>query len=265
MDATATANQVRDEGYVVVRNLLSKADVAAIRAGLAPFLRREKMGRNDFEGFHSERVYALLAKDPVFARIAEHPLVLEVLDQLLLPTYLLSANLAINVHPGETPQAFHRDNDGGPFADRSKIHGVSTIWAFDEFTAGNGATEVIPGSHVWDDERPTANDSRAVPVTMPAGSVLIFTGSVFHRGGANRSGGTRLAITPQYCQSWMRQLENMVLAVPPEKAAMYSPRLQGLLGYSVREPGFMGYVDGMHPKRLVDPQYVGRRARGVPS
>ena len=262
MDTYAIADEVRREGYAVIERLLSADEVQAIRSALSPWLRCEKMGRNDFEGFRTERVYALLAKDPEFARIVEHPDVLEVLDERLLPAYLLSASLAINVHPGETPEGFHRDNDGGPFADTSRIHGVSTIWAFDDFTADNGATEILPGSHLWTDERPVDGDPRAIPVTMPAGSVLIFTGAVYHRGGANRSDSTRLAITPQYCQSWMRQLENMVLAVPPERAAWYSPRLQALLGYSVRDPGFMGYVDGLHPKRLIDPGYVGRKARG---
>ncbi len=262
MDARAIADEVRSEGYAIIEQLLSADEVRVIRGALQPWLQRERMGRNDFEGFRTERVYALLAKEIEFARIVEHPTVLAVLDELLLPTYLLSANLAINVHPGETPQGFHRDNDGGPFSDKTQIHGVSTIWAFDDFTAQNGATEILPGSHRWTDDRPAAEDPRAVPVTMSAGSVLIFTGAVYHRGGANRSNAPRLAITPQYCQSWMRQLENMVLAVPPERAGCYSPRVQALLGYSVRDPGFMGYVDGLHPKRLIDPDYRGRKARG---
>jgi len=80
-------------------------------------------------------------------------------------------------------------------------------------------------------------------------------------GGANQSTATRLAITPQYCQPWLRQLESMLLAISAGRAASYSPRLQALLGYSIREPGFMGYVDGMHPKRLIDAQYKGRHLR----
>ena len=105
----------------------------------------------------------------------------------------------------------------------------------------------------------------AIKITMPAGSALVFTGSLVHRGGANHSNKERLAITPQYCQPWLRQIENMVLSVPPEKAAALSPKVQSLLGYSVRSPGFMGYVDGMHPKRLLDKHYEGRKARGLAS
>jgi ectoine hydroxylase-related dioxygenase (phytanoyl-CoA dioxygenase family) len=93
---------------------------------------------------------------------------------------------------------------------------------------------------------------------MDAGSVLILHGSLLHRGGANQTDMNRLAITPQYCQPWLRQLENMVLSVPPNIATNLSDRVQELLGYSIRDPGFMGYVDGMHPKRLLNNGYKGR-------
>jgi ectoine hydroxylase-related dioxygenase (phytanoyl-CoA dioxygenase family) len=85
---------------------------------------------------------------------------------------------------------------------------------------------------------------------MPAGSAVVFLGTVLHRGGANRSDNTRLAITPQYCEPWMRQIENMSLAVPPSVASKFSPRVQALLGYSIYPP-FVGYVDGRDPRRLL--------------
>ncbi|NJN51118.1 MAG: hypothetical protein HC809_04410, partial [Gammaproteobacteria bacterium] len=107
--------------------------------------------------------------------------------------------------------------------------------------------------------------TRCHQAVMPAGSVMIFAGNLLHRGGANLSSGTRLGITPQYCAPVVRQLENMVLAVPPAIAGNFSERIQALLGYSVVEPGFMGYVDGLHPRRLIDAQFRGRKARGLPS
>jgi len=256
---------IQSQGFTIIESLIDESTLATLRNALAPWLQGQHPGRNSFEGFHSERVYALLAKHPDLACIVEHPTVLSILDRLLEPDYLLSANLAINSHPGETPQDFHRDNAGGNGADPAQIHGISTIWNIDPFTENNGATEVIPGSHLWREEMPQADDPRAVKAIMPAGSVLIFSGTLYHRGGANRSTAPRLAVTPQFCQPWLRQLENMVLAVPADKAAMLSERVQALLGYSVRAPGFMGYVDGMHPRRLVDADYRGRKARGLPS
>lgn len=258
MNTSEHITAIRDQGYTIIEQLLTPDEMQRVRAALEPWIQGKLMGRNNFEGEHTERVYALLAKHPDFALIVEHPVILDILDQLLAPDYLLSANLAINVHPEETPQPFHRDNDGGPNGDLNAIHGISTIWCFDDFTETNGATELIPGSHRT--EQPDI--STAVKALMPAGSVLVFNGNLVHRGGANKSDKVRLAITPQYCQPWLRQLENMVLSVPPEKAANLSPRVQALLGYSVRSPGFMGYVDGVHPKRLIDEAYQGRKARG---
>lgn len=251
------------DGYTIFEKLLGADDVARIRAELAPWLQREKMGRNDFEGFNTERLYALLAKAPTIARIVEHPAVLALVDALLPRNYLLSSALAIHVHPGETAQSFHIDDAAGGAPDDRwprQHFGVSTIWAFDDFTEHNGATEIVPGSHRWPDRRPPAPEE-IVKVLMPAGSVVVFVGNLLHRGGANTARTSRLAITPQYCAPWMRQLENMTLAVPPELAARYSDRVQALLGYSVVDPGFMGHVDGLHPKRLIDPAYRGRKYR----
>lgn len=254
---------IRRDGYTVIERLLSAEQIQVTKQALAPYVQGNLMGRNNFEGYKTERVYALLAKDPAFAEIVEHPDVLAVINRLLEPDYLLSANLAILVHPGETPQPMHKDNDGGKYSDHTAFHGISTIWSFDDFTETNGATEVIPKSHLQSVTSP--DDAETVKVIMPAGSVLMFSGSLYHRGGANNSDRTRLAITPQYCQPWLRQLENMVLSVPPSKAARLSPKVQALLGYSVRSPGFMGYVDGLHPKRLIDENYQGRQARGQPT
>ena len=94
---------------------------------------------------------------------------------------------------------------------------------------------------------------------MPAGSVLVFDGALIHRGGANHSSADRLAITPQYCSPGLRQIENMVLAVPLNIAGQYSAKIQNMLGSNIIEPGFKGYVDGMHPKKLIDAQHKGRK------
>jgi ectoine hydroxylase-related dioxygenase (phytanoyl-CoA dioxygenase family) len=256
MDAALAAERIRIDGFTIIERAIDAALIATIKAELSPWLQRVHFGRNDFEGFCTERVYALLAKAPSVAKLVEHPAALSVVDALLPAHYLLSAAVAINVHPGETPQSFHiDDNAGGAGVKRPRpMQGVSAIWALDEFTSDNGATEVVPGSHLWGEERqPTERD--AVKMLMPAGSVLLLAGNLLHRGGANRGSSIRLAITPQYCAPWLRQIENMVLAVPPERARIYSERIQAMLGYGVVEPGFMGYVDGLHPRRLIDQAY----------
>jgi ectoine hydroxylase-related dioxygenase (phytanoyl-CoA dioxygenase family) len=245
------------DGFVILERVLAPAELDALRLALEPHLQGQHFGRNRFEGLRSQRVYALLAKDPVFADLVGHSRILRLLDHLLEPSYLLSAALAIHLGPGEDAQAFHYD-DGSYHIPRPRPPvGVSTIWALDDFTADNGATELIPGSHRWAEEAPATDDARALKMVMPAGSVVVFLGTLWHRGGSNRTDRPRLAITPQYCQPWARQLENMPLAVPLDMAARYPRRVQELLGFSIHAP-LMGYVNGLHPARLIDPDYARR-------
>ena len=246
------------EGYEIIEDALDPDALARLRAELAPFLQGQRMGRNDFEGYRSERVYRLLAKASSVAELIEHPAVLERVARFLHPSFLLSAALVVNLHPGETPQEFHQDDALGAPPPPRPAQGISTIWAIDEFTQENGATEIIPGSHRWD-HSPNPSDRNSLEaqgrkLLLRPGSVAIFPGTLYHRSGANHSQGTRLGLTIQYCQPWLRQLENMMLATPPELARRYSARIQELVGYSLVAGTFVGYVDGRHPRNLITDQ-----------
>lgn len=258
--------QLDDDGYVILPALLPPSQVKAIRDALAPYLQGKLMGRNDFEGYDSERVYALLAKSPVFGDLAAHPLVLDVCEHILGPNFMLSACLAINSHPGENAQPLHFDDSFYKVPRPRPAYGVSAFWAIDAFTPDNGPTEIIPGSHTWGSDAPIGAsfyeafiNGKHVPVEdhpglekviMPAGSLMLTPGTLWHRGGANNSKAARLAITPQYCVAWGRQMESMLLSVPPHIVAKYPERIQQLLGYSIHPP-FMGHSNGMHPSRLL--------------
>ena len=244
---------LKEDGYVVLPGVLEPAALGSLKNELAPYLQSKLMGRNEFEGTRSERVYSLLAKAPSIAPLIEHPDVLAVADQFLHPSYLLSAALVVQLHPGETPQAFHQDDALGAPAMPRPVQGVSTIWALDEFTSENGATDVIPGSHHWEGAPPPQEEmsEMGIPLEMAPGSVAIFPGTLFHRSGANVSESKRLGVTIQYCQPWLRQLENMMLAIPAEVAARYSQRIQEMIGYNLVAGTFVGYVDGRHPRKLL--------------
>lgn len=274
---------LRAQGFVVIEGFLSPQQLRGIREALAPHLEHELFGRNPFEGLRTQRVYNLPALGRVFADLIEHPRVLAICDAFLAPNYLLTAAQAINIQPGEAAQALHFDDGFYPFPRPRRAFSFATIVAIDDFTAENGATEIIPGSHLWGDEVPdgvvTGDDfaqrttygrgaadpenvlmrasrpqgAKAValqPVVMPAGSVVVFAGTLWHRGGANRSNAPRLALSMQYCEPWARQQENFTLGVPAEVARGLSDRVQELLGYSIHPP-FMGHVNGLHPKRLL--------------
>lgn len=277
---TETARDIETlnaEGWLVIPELLSSAQLAETRAALAPHLDGERPGRNDFEGYRTERVYSLVALAPVFTDLVEHPRILAICDALLQPNYLLTASQAINIWPGETPQSWHSDDAFYAVPRPRAAISISTIWAVDAFTAENGATQVMRGSHLWADPEAWASidaidfttkpDPERVPVpkdaprsglreqvtevAMPAGSVVVFLGTLIHRGGENRSARPRLGLSNQYCQPWARQQENYMVSVPREQAARLSPKVQAMLGYSIHPP-FMGHVRGVHPRRLLD-------------
>jgi ectoine hydroxylase-related dioxygenase (phytanoyl-CoA dioxygenase family) len=239
------------DGYAIVPHLLSREEAAEKRAELSRILAATPTGRNDFEGFKTQRIYALFAKTRAFDGPATHPLVLGVLDRVLGPSYQLSAPVGIQIGPGEKAQVLHCDHGIYPLPRGGPEIVLNTMWALDDFTEANGATRVVPGSNHWMEQRPDES-TPTICAEMPAGSVLFFTGSVYHGGGANRTDKPRLGTILEYVVAWLRPQENHVLAVPRETVRTLSPRLQELLGYNIHPP-FMGYVDGRHPRRtLVD-------------
>ena len=244
-------DDVTRQGFVIVPDVVPVARIEQIRAEVLRHL-DARTGRNNFEGFATRRLYAVIAKTLVCNELVEHPLVLGLLDRLLEPNYLLSQLQVIDIQPGEAPQPLHPDDAFYPWPRPRPPLGVATIWPLDDFTTENGATVVLPGSHLWNDHLPTAAEAAAaVPAVMPRGALLLFLGTLWHGGGANRSDRARACVTAQYCAPWCRQQENFSLSVPRERVRQCSEHVQRMLGYSIHPP-FMGFVDGMHPKRLLE-------------
>jgi len=251
--AEATVDEVvaalEKDGYATVEGLFSPDEVAGARADLRRVLENTPMGRNTFEGFRTRRVYALFAKTRAFDGAATHPLVLAVTERVLGHCHL-SAPTGIEIGPGEVAQVLHYDDSIYPVP---RPHGelvLNTMWALDDFVEANGATRIVAGSHRWVDEQPSPS-TPTITAEMAAGSVLFYTGSLWHGGGANGTDRPRLGVILEYAASWLRQQENHILAVPKEVARRLPERLQELLGYNIRPP-FVGYVDGRHPRRVLE-------------
>ena len=121
--------------------------------------------------------------------------------------------------------------------------------SLDDFTAENGATTVIPGSHLWPDERKPTREEM-IPAIMPAGSMVYFLNTLWHSGGANRTDKPRRSLTIQYCQPYIRTFENMTVAMGWEDLNQVPKRLLQLMGFSTHD--FMGYVDGRSPRTGVE-------------
>lgn len=260
-DADAHAAEIRAQGFTVIRDFMDAATLQAVRDGLAPYMGQHR-GRNAFEGFSTERIYTLVARAKVFEGLTDEPRILALLDRFLQPGYLLTASQSIQINPGEAAQDIHTD-DGFYRQPRPRpAISYTVIAAVDAFTAENGGTELIPGSHLWGDhgagDRPnTVEEMTAmlVPMEIPAGACFVMAGTMVHRGGANRSDRPRLAFTNQYCEPWGRTQENFFLGIPPERARTMSSRLQTLLGYDIWPP-FMGMVSSLHPRKALEPGWV---------
>ncbi len=238
------------DGYAIVEDVVPRASAVEIRNELRRLLEPVPGGRNDFEGFATRRLYALYAKTRVLDDLTLHPLVLGALACVLGPHYQLSGPTGIDIGPGEVRQVLHRDEDIYPVPRPHPELVMNVMWAFDDFTEENGATRVVAGSHRSVEQPP--DDAPLRFATMPAGSVMLYRGSLWHGGGANRTDHPRLGVAIEYVVSWLRPQETHLLAVPADVARTLPKRLRELLGYDVYPP-FLGYVDGRHPDRVLGP------------
>lgn len=238
--------QLMRDGYIILHDMATTDQLEALRQESA--LHLEKMGRNSFEGERTQRIYGIPEKLRSADAFIEHPRILAHLDRLFLPNYLLSQAQVINILTDSPAQPLHIDDGFYPWPRPRPALSAATVFAVDDFTLENGATVAIPGSHLWGEDRFPQEDDERVAAIMPAGSCILFLGNLWHGGGDNHSGVSRLAITAQYCEPWLRTQENYFLSVSRETAASVSENIRRLLGYSIHPP-FMGMSEGMHPKR----------------
>jgi ectoine hydroxylase-related dioxygenase (phytanoyl-CoA dioxygenase family) len=201
------------------------------------------------EGFKSgntRNVTGLSTKLPSFAEdVLLHPMYKEMCDRLLLPhcfDYVLNHSHMINVGPGAKAQPLHRDEGiwaAYPGLGVGSHLQFASIVAMMDFTEENGATNVVPGSHLWEGDPfgavgRTPEPEEIAYAAMPAGSAVIYLGWTYHGAGHNQTDDTwRRGLHVSYCQGWLRTEENNTLATPPDVARNLPVRAQELLGYGV--------------------------------
>jgi ectoine hydroxylase-related dioxygenase (phytanoyl-CoA dioxygenase family) len=167
---------------------------------------------------------------------------------------LLSSLTAVEMGPGQAGQPFHADDGSIPLARPHQPIACVGIITLTDFTAENGATRLVPRSHEFDRiPRKGEEPDVVVQAEMPAGSVLLYNGSMWHGGGENTTEARRMGIVCNYCAGWMRTEENQLLAMPMDYIAALPNRLHAMLGYSVYR-GLMGHVDQVDPGTWLDPE-----------
>jgi ectoine hydroxylase-related dioxygenase (phytanoyl-CoA dioxygenase family) len=242
------------DGYTVVEGVLDAAEIAALRDDVRRLERELAVAPapNVFEGTRTLRIYNLLVHGPLYQRIAVHERVLPIIDGVLDRGCLVSSLSSIDIGPGEAAQPLHADDQLIPLPKPHVSIICNTMWALTDFTADNGATRLVPGSHRADrSPQPFGESAPTVAAEMPAGSVLVFDGSIWHGGGANRTGEPRLGIAMNYCAGWLRQQENQLLGIPRDIARAFSPRLRKLVGYGLYKK-LLGHIDRCSPEDLLD-------------
>lgn len=224
------------DGVLILENVLDAAALGTLRGELAPYVDATENGRDDFTGRQTTRTGALVARSPACRDLIMHPAILGGAKDFLDPyceTIQLHLTQLIKIGPGQGKQPLHRDRLAwGGYLPPDIEPQFNTIWAVTDFTKENGATQVVPGSNKWDPKRQAEPDEIRY-AEMKAGSVLVYSGSVIHSGGANTSDGDRMGLNITYTLGWLRQEENQYLSCPPHIAKTLDPELQALIGYTM--------------------------------
>ena len=254
---TAKAKQhldrIKRDGYTIVEDAIEPEFVDALIDDLSR-LEKElavEPATNDFEGSRTLRVYNLLVHGELWQRVPVHEAVLPIVEGVLDPGCLISSLSSVNIGPGETAQPIHADDMLMPIPKPHPPTVCNSMWALTDFTEENGATRIIPGTHVYDHSPNYGQHYDSIAAEMPKGAVLIWHGSLWHGGGANQTDQRRIGIAMNYCAGYIRQQENQQLGIPPSLVRTFSPRLQELVGYGVYS-GLIGHIDKKSPMQLLD-------------
>lgn len=239
------AKVLADDGVVIVDDLAPAELLDRVHDEMRPYIDATPKGPDDFAGHKTTRTGALIARSPAARELVMHPLALGTAGVVLghATSFQLHLTQIIAIGPGEPAQPVHRDQWAFDFFEFPKGYEVqcNTIWALDDFTEENGATRVIPGSNHLDDKL-RFQESDTVPAEMTRGSVVFYSGAVYHGGGANRSDAVRHGINITYNLSWLRQEENQYLSTPLEICKTLPKKLLRLMGYA-RGAYALGYID----------------------
>lgn len=245
------ASALNRAGCAVVEDAIDPDALSVLQDELDPWFEQAACGEGAFFGRRTKRFSALFAKSRATADLALHPEILDAVEQILMAPSAgvdciqISQTQAIEIGPGERAQVLHRDDSIFPFVAPAEVI-VNVMWTLDPFTARNGATRLLPGSHRWPREGLEQYEDGVADAVAPPGSAIIWVGSLLHGGGHNRTDTPRRGVVVSYSAAWLAQAEKLLLSIPPETARTLPTKLQRLIGYQVHRPN-LGWVEGGDP------------------
>lgn len=253
--------ELREQGFTIIPHALTPDQLASARETLVERARFEESDASGWVNGGNQRVFGLVNKGQIFRDVAEHPLALAMMKDMLVDPdrcgatmlaehlegiefllFSLTANIAL---PGCPLGVMHQDQTAvaSPWP-RTFVGNV--IWMLDDFTEENGATRFVPGTQdlrevrCWPDSDEDYGDP--VPVIGKAGSAFVFNGRILHQSGANRSAEKRHALLAAYCVPYLRSQENYSRMIDAGEVPNLSPNLRRLLGFETYFE--FGNVDG---------------------
>ena len=251
-DAAMIARAMADVdqlGYAIIEGFLSPGRLEEVRRQMVPIFEmtgiRDARNKGRYSGFQTVHVHNLFAKTRAVDEIAVDERLLKLIEGVLGPLFQMSVATAMSPDPGVDPQGFHQDDGHYPLPRPRLPMIANTLIALDDFTNQNGATRIVPGSHKW--TRPVDQASAFELAEMPAGSLLVFDGAIWHAGGGNTTQDERRrSINLNFNLSWLRQQENQYIGIPRHIWLAMPERLQRLLG--LQKVNFLyGSVDYTDP------------------
>ncbi len=253
MSLSEHQDRLARDGYTIVEDAFPIAFAEALLADLARLEVElgESGGKNIFEGFGTVRIYNLLARGKLYEEVPVHDTVLSLVEGAIGKGPLVSSLSSIAIGPGERAQPIHADDQLIPLPKPHLSIICNSMWALTDFTVDNGATRIVPGTHLLPSSPELGREYETKAAVMRRGSILVFDGSVWHGGGANRTGARRVGIAMNYCAGWMRQQENQQLGIPLDVARGFSPKLRKLAGFGIYR-NLIGHIDKCSPADLLD-------------
>lgn len=193
-----------------------------------------------FDEGRSQRIFNLINKDSAFAPLVEHPAVLALIDAELGKDAVLLDVSINNVGPHTNSGGWHIDSPISlvPEPLPNFTLAIQTVWMLDDFTANNGATHVVAGSHLTLKQPPRGKGEMATEVVLeaPAGSLAIWLSQSWHRHGANVTDQARTGLIAQYGRAWVKPFVDLRSPLTAEFAATLSPRLRYMMGCNANAP-----------------------------
>lgn len=178
----------------------------------------------------------LPGKGAVFLELLDHPLIEEVMSHLLGRNFLVSSLTANIAGRGGDEMTLHSDQGFIPFPTPRPVV-ANIMWMLSDFSEHNGATRLVPGSHLRQEvigrDGLPSDGVGVVAATGPAGSALIFDGRIWHGTGRNFTDEPRYGLLSYHCRPFIRQQENYFLTLPEEVVESVPENLRARLGWKM--------------------------------